>query len=177
VIVFGKFAGWGAAAYARQHDHAGAAQAALEDAAARRQASFREVTTRAGGPSVAGIRDRLAETMWNKVGIFRNGPELEAAGKTIDALLEEYAVCAVGNAGALYNTAFVQYTALGSMLTVAKTMALGALARQESRGGHAREDYPARDDANFLKHTLVRKEGNTYTIDYRPVVVSYCQPE
>lgn len=172
VIVFGKFAGLGAAEYAGGHEHT--RETALEAAAAKQRDAFRDVAARpvsVGGPSVAGIRDRLAETMWYNVGVFRNGPELEKAVRMIDALLEEHAACAVGDASLVYNTAYVDYVTVGNMLTVAKAIAVGALNRTESRSCHAREDHPERDDVNFRKHTLISKEGSTYTVAYRPVTV------
>ena len=169
VIVFGKFAGLGAAAFAQKHGHGGTNL--LEAASVRWRDKFRDALSRTDGPTVAGIRDRLAETMWYNVGIFRIGEAMKAAVDVVDALTIEYAVCTVGDANPIYNSAFVQYVELGNMLTVAKAVVLGALNRKESRGCHSREDYPDRDDENFLKHSLVHKEGAKYTVTYRPVKI------
>ena len=60
----------------------------------------------------------------------------------------------------VYNTAFEQYVELGNLLQISHAIVQGALARKESRGGHSRRDFPKRDDANFLKHTLIFKDRN-----------------
>ena len=70
---------------------------------------------------------------------------------------------------------------LGFLLDLAELVVLGALARQESRGGHAREDYPNRDDANFMRHSLAYRrtadDGADYVeLDYKPVVITRYQP-
>lgn len=173
-IVFGKVAGLGATAFAQKHEHG--SETSLETVAARWQTMFRKAVARTAGPSVASIRDRLAETMWHNVGIFRSEAAMEAAGQAVDGLLEEYAHCMAGDTSLVYNNAFVQYVELGNMLTVAKAVVLGALNRKESRSCHAREDYPARDDENFLKHTLVSKDGFEYKISYRPVKITNYPP-
>jgi len=174
VMVFGKVAGAGASDYAQNCEPCGDGTLAAQ--AAAWEARFAAATARDGGPSVASLRDRLATTMWNKVGIFRRGAEMEEAIAAIAALAEEYEGCAVGDASRVFNTAFVNYVELGNLLTVAKAVVLGALSRTESRGCHLREDYPARDDANFLKHTLVTLKGSEYELSYRPVVVTEYQP-
>lgn len=174
VIVFGKIAGLGAAAFAQRHEHSG--EAPLEAAAARWRDVFHKATIRTHGPSVSSIRDRLAETMWYNVGIFRSGTALEAAGQMVDTLLEEYAHCMIGDSNPIYNSAFVQYIELGNMLTVAKAIVLGALNRKESRSCHSREDYPERDDVNFLQHSIISKTGSEYKIAYRPVVITKHAP-
>lgn len=175
IMVFGRCAGAGAAEHARQAGEPGG-EAALAEAAAAWEAEFTAATVRRGGPTVASIRDRLAEAMWNKVGIFRRGGEMAAAAAIIDSLAEEYRSCSVGDASRVYNTAFVNYVELGNLLAVAKAVVLGAISRAESRGCHLREDYPARDDANFLKHTLVTLAGSEYKLAYRPVVVTDYPP-
>lgn len=174
-VVFGKFAGLGAAAHARSSNHG--PKAPLESKAAARQGWFRESTARRSGPSVAGIRDRLAEAMWYNVGIFRNGPAMEKAAQTVDDLIQEHARAVVGDDNPVYNSAFMQYVELGNMLAVAKAIVLGARNRTESRSCHWREDYPHRDDQNFLRHSLVSKKGSDYTLDYRPVTILDCQPD
>ncbi|SDF73764.1 FAD-binding protein [Sporolituus thermophilus] len=174
IVVFGKFAGKGAQACALERSFYN--EGAVLEAAKAWEAKREKVLARTGGPTVASIRDRLAETMWYKVGVFRKGAEMEEALNTVDGLLAEYQSCRVGDPSLVYNTAFVNYIELGSMLTVAKAVVLGALNRTESRGCHLREDYPHRDDANFLKHTLVTKEGDAYKLSYRDVVVTKYQP-
>jgi succinate dehydrogenase / fumarate reductase flavoprotein subunit len=67
---------------------------------------------------------------------------------------------------------------LGSLLDLAEATAVSALARTESRGGHAREDFPQRDDANWLKHTLIhRNVKGELELDYKPVVITTYQPK
>jgi succinate dehydrogenase/fumarate reductase flavoprotein subunit len=63
------------------------------------------------------------------------------------------------------------------MLELAEVIARCALNRQESRGGHSREDFPERDDKNWLKHTLARKKGDRIVIDYKPVTITKYQPK
>lgn len=174
VIVFGKIAGLGAADFAQNHEHQGGS--ALETAVIRWRGLFQKAVARTQGPSVPSIRDRLAETMWYNVGIFRSAVSLEAAAQAVDGLLEEYASCRVGDTNPVYNSAFVHYVELGNMLTVAKAIVLGALNRQESRSCHSREDYPERDDVNFLQHSIIAKVGSEYKLSYRPVVITNYAP-
>jgi succinate dehydrogenase / fumarate reductase flavoprotein subunit len=175
VLVFGKTAGAGAAEYARGAGYAGnkdKMQAAVE----RWNRTFAEVTGRGSGPSMASIRDRMALTMWNNAGIFRNDSGLHQALRDIDGLQEEYARCFVGDSSRTFNTAFMNYIELGNLLVVSKAITMGAIARRESRGSHSRTDFPRRDDRNFLQHTLISKEGDTVKTEYRPVVVTKYKP-
>lgn len=174
IVAFGKFAGQGAANCANRRQTVN--KAIVEQAANAWEAKFEAVTARSTGVTTNSIRDSLAEIMWNNVGVFRTAAEMKAALTVVDSLIQEYQTVMVPDKNKLYNTAFVNYIELGSMLTVAKTVVLGALNRQESRGSHCRADFPSRDDANFLKHTLVSKEGQSYNISYRPVVITKYPP-
>lgn len=174
IIAFGKFAGQGAASLAQQRQTVNTAF--VEQAAKTWDDKFKAVTSRSTGVTTTSIRDRLAEIMWNNVGVFRTAADMEVALTVVDSLLEEYQTVMVPDTNKLYNTAFVNYIELGSMLTVAKAVVLGALHRKESRGSHCRADYPSRDDVSFLKHTIVTKEGPTYNISYRPVVITKYPP-
>jgi succinate dehydrogenase / fumarate reductase flavoprotein subunit len=73
--------------------------------------------------------------------------------------------------------AFVNYVEIGNLLTLAKAVAMGAIAREESRGSHSREDFPERRDDEFLKHTLIYKEGDNYRLDHHPVSITSYTPE
>ena len=87
--------------------------------------------------------------------------------------------CYVGDNSHVYNTAFEQYVELGNLLQISHAIVQGALARKESRGGHSRRDFPKRDDANFLKHTLIFKDKETgkYRAEYKDVVITKYQPK
>ncbi|MBP2636139.1 MAG: sdhA 2 [Firmicutes bacterium] len=174
IIAFGKFAGKGAADCARQRQVVEVAS--VDKAAKEWEDKFFLVTSRKTGATITGIRDRLAEIMWNNVGVFRTEAEMAAAITIVDQLIEEYQTVQVLDSNKVYNTIFVNYIELGSMLSVAKAVVLGALHRQESRGSHCRADFPERDDEGFLKHTLITKQTAGYNISYRPVVVTRYQP-
>ncbi|MCX7780329.1 MAG: FAD-binding protein [Negativicutes bacterium] len=174
IMVFGKFAGRGATECARQRQFGG--QTKLAEAAKLWQDRFNQAVSRQEGVTVASLRNRLADIMWNNVGIFRNEADMLAAQKVIDGLIAEYQTCKVGDSSKLFNTAFVNYVEMGNLLTIAKAVVLGAIHRQESRGCHLRDDYTERDDRNFLQHTLVTLESGQYKLSYRPVVITKYQP-
>ena len=123
------------------------------------------------------IRDDMVKTMWFKAGVFRNGPDLEAAAKELSVLEDQYKNCYVGDTSHVYNTAYEQYVELGNLLQISQAIVQGAIARKESRGAHTRRDYPKRDDQNFLKHTLVFKEDGKYRFEYKDVVVTKYEPK
>jgi succinate dehydrogenase / fumarate reductase flavoprotein subunit len=175
VLTFGKAAGAGAAQYAKEAGYAGSKEK-LQAAASAWSKKFEEATSRTSGSSVASIRDRMAMTMWNNAGIFRQEDKLQQALKDIEGLKEEHKSALVGDTSHTCNTAFMNYIELGNLLEISTGIILGAIARKESRGSHSRPDYPKRDDKNFLKHTLISKVGNTYKSEYRPVVITKFKP-
>ncbi|WP_288302084.1 FAD-binding protein [uncultured Veillonella sp.] len=176
-VVFGKVAGEGAIAYVENNSAKDAAKE-LNDAAIAWEAKFKEVTGRTTGRPVSEIRDEMALAMWNKVGIFREESKMKEALETLNKLIEEYKTCYVGDTNRTFNMAFVNYVEIGSLLTVAKAVVLGALRRQESRGSHLREDFTKRDDKNFLNHTLITLgEDGEYQVGQSDVVVTRFEPK
>ena len=176
-VVFGKVSGAGAADYAETHEQPNV-DAELAAAAKAWEARFTEVTSREGGRPVVEIRDALADAMWNKVGIFRNEEGITEALKEIEQLIEDYKTCYVGDPERTYNMAFVNYCEIGSMLTVAKAIAMGALHRRESRGAHIREDHPKRNDERYLKHSLIKLGADgQYELTERDVVFTKYEPQ
>ena len=102
---------------------------------------------------------------------------MEEAEQVVDECLEAYRGAVIGDGSRRYNTAFMNYVEVGNVLQLAKTVVMGARARTETRGAHSRQDCPSRDDANFLKHTLVSLDGGAFTVGYRPVAVTKFQPQ
>jgi len=178
VLVFGKVAGEGAAAYAKGHDYQGS-QEDLKAGCKKWSDEFEQVTTRPhlGNRTVPEIRDDMVNTMWYKCGVFRTEEQLQEAAQELAKLTEEYKNVYVGDASHVYNTAFEQYFELGNLLQVSHAIVQGAIARKESRGGHFRRDFPKRDDKNFLKHTLIFKEPDgKYRAEYKDVVITKFPP-
>ena len=77
----------------------------------------------------------------------------------------------------MFNTDLLEAWELGCLLQLAEVTARSAVARKESRGAHARDDFPDRDDDNWLKHTLCYLENGAYRLDYKPVVIERYQPK
>jgi succinate dehydrogenase / fumarate reductase flavoprotein subunit len=133
---------------------------------------------RGGGTESAGaIRSELQELMFNEVFVVRNGKGLQQAGSGIRALKERYARVAIQDHGRTFNTDLMEALELGFMLDCAELVTAGALAREESRGGHYREDFPERDDVNWLKHTLAYLEPEGVRMASKPVTITRFQPK
>ncbi len=129
------------------------------------------LTREGSGPSVFAIRDAMAETMIDKVGIFRTQDELTAAVTELEQLLGQCDQAVLRSKAPGMNPELTFALRLKGMLRLALVTAMGALARTESRGAHFRTDYPLRDDAKWLNRTLVRwPEGASEpTFNYEPV--------
>lgn len=174
-VVFGKYAGQGAAESSLHREYG--KNDLINEAVSKWEEIFKNRREKTEGKNMFSIRDKMAESMWDKVGIFRNEEDMKDALNDINNLLLEYEDVAIGDTSLTYNMAFVNYLEIGNLLKLAKTITIGALNRKESRGSHARADYRERDDENFLKHTLIYKKGNEYTLSYTPVKITEYEPE
>lgn len=119
------------------------------------------------GESPAVIRDAMQRVMQEDFGVFRTGSIMEEGLKRLQALRERLANATLSDKSKVFNTERVSALELDNLLATAFATAQSALARTESRGAHSREDFPERDDANWIKHTLYFEEQDR--IDYRPV--------
>ncbi|NNF18092.1 MAG: fumarate reductase flavoprotein subunit [Gammaproteobacteria bacterium] len=170
-IVAGRIVGARAAQFAGGKTD-GPDPALVEHSVREQQEVIADWLARSGnGPTVYEIRDRLAETMMGKVGIFRNGEELEEAVTDIYDLIQACDTAVLRSKVPGMNPELAFALRLPGMLRLALVTAQGALARTESRGAHSRTDYAARDDARWLKRTLARwPHGATAPVfDYEPV--------
>ncbi|WP_435299577.1 succinate dehydrogenase flavoprotein subunit [Timonella sp. A28] len=151
INVFGKRAGRTAAAYAKTATFTDLP----EDAAAQVIAQLEELRTRPDGERVADVRKALQETMDANAQVFRTEESLEQALSDIRELQARYKNVSVQDKGKMFNTDLLEALELGFLLDIAEVTVIAALNRKESRGGHFREDYPDRDDAQFMKHTMI----------------------
>ncbi|MEU9241582.1 succinate dehydrogenase flavoprotein subunit [Streptomyces shenzhenensis] len=177
INVFGRRAGIAAAAYAHGHDYV-----ELPDNPAEFVVSqIERLRTSTGNERVATLRRELQETMDANVMVFRTEQTIKTAVEKIAELRERYKNVSVQDKGKRFNTDLLEAIELGNLLDLAEVMAVSALARKESRGGHYREDYPNRDDVNFMRHTMAYREvgddgAESIRLDYKPVVQTRYQP-
>lgn len=122
------------------------------------------------------LRRELQRVMDSEVGVYRTGAGLEAARKKIKELKQRVSDVQVKDRGRIYNTDLLSALEIDNLLDLAEVVVLGALARTESRGAHARRDFPNRDDVNWLKHTLARYTPKGPLIEYIPVNITAWQP-
>jgi succinate dehydrogenase / fumarate reductase flavoprotein subunit len=173
LVVFGRRAGQAVAEYAAQADLPPLPRSAA-DGAVEKLSRLRE---KKPGPPPEGIRDRLQEVMMQKVGIYRNGREMEEAVREVANLRHEYQGVGPRDAGLAFNTELVDIFELGNLLDLAYITAGCALHRRESRGAQAREDCPERDDPSWLRHTLAWLRDDRVDIGSKPVDVSIWPPK
>jgi len=125
------------------------------------------------------IRDELAETMHKNFGVFRREDEMQEQGRIVQRLRERYERVVVEDKGQVFNSDLTQALELEFLLELADCMVVSGLARKESRGAHARpDDYPNRDDENFMKHTIVTlDDGERPKLEWRDVTATKWQPQ
>jgi succinate dehydrogenase / fumarate reductase flavoprotein subunit len=177
INVFGKRAGVAAANYANSVSHVELPQ----DSQAQTIALVEQLRSSTGGERVAPLRRALQETMDMNAQVYRTEVTLKQALIDVQGLRERYKNVSIQDKGTRYNTDLLEAIELGFLLDLAEVLVVSALERKESRGGHAREDYPARDDVNFMRHTMATRkidaQGEEYVhLDYKPVSVTNYQP-
>ncbi|MGZ4857395.1 MAG: FAD-binding protein, partial [Methanobacteriaceae archaeon] len=124
-------------------------------------AKIDQILERTVGEHVFSILDAMTNTMYNKFGIFRDGPKMQEGLSEIKKMQKQILKVSLGNKYRAVNQALIRFFELEGMLQLAEVVALGAISREESRGSHTRTDYRERDDARFLKHTIgVFRNGN-----------------
>ncbi len=135
------------------------------------------VRTSNGKESVPQLRTELQNGMTADAGVFRSKESLERQLKLIDELLERYKNIRIDDKSKTFNTDLQEALELGHMLEFSKFIVYGALEREESRGGHYREDFPTRDDNRFLKHTYVYMDKDyNLTHEWADVVLGKFEP-
>ncbi|MCF6526098.1 succinate dehydrogenase flavoprotein subunit [Streptomyces sp. JJ36] len=177
INVFGRRAGIAAAEYAAGADFVELPEQP-EHQVVEQVERLRDST---GSERVTEIRKALQDTMDRNVMVFRTEQTLKEAVEDIGQLRKRYRNVSVQDKGKRFNTDLLEAIELGNLLDLAEVTAVSALARKESRGGHYREDYPNRDDVNFMRHTMAYREvGDDGTesirLDYKPVVQTRYQP-
>lgn len=171
--VFGRRAGMSALEYARNVDFAKVNEAPEKTKVLK---SFDDIFQRDGSESYNDIRNEMKEVMMEKCGIFREEEKLKSCIEDIKNLRSRFKKGKVTDKGKLFNTEIYEILELENMLEMAQIIAVSALARKESRGGHFRTDYDKRDDENFLKHTLAHGSMEELELKYKPVVITKHKP-
>jgi len=177
INVFGKRAGIAAAAYANSVSHV----ELPNDSQGQTIAMVERLRSSTGGERVAPLRRQLQETMDMNAQVYRTEVTLKQALIDVQVLRERYKNVSIQDKGTRFNTDLLEAIELGFLLDLAEVLVVSALERKESRGGHAREDYPARDDVNFMRHTMASRkidaQGEEYVhLEYKPVSVTNYQP-
>lgn len=172
LLVFGRRAGRNGSAYAETIEFGTLPSDVLDR-------SREMLDTAMNGPGterVSRLRKELQETMMENASVFRTAETLSKQVEELRSLRERYKNIGVDDKGKLYNTEVMEALELGFLLDNAEALVEAALNRTESRGAHSREDYKERDDDNWLKHTMIYKEGDGVRIDYKPVTLGRYKP-
>jgi succinate dehydrogenase flavoprotein subunit len=173
ILVFGRRAGLGSASYAATTQWPELPRNPEDPI----RSTLEELRTNPGHESAAEIRKEMRELMMDNVGVFRAEHLLGDAVDRIAALKERYRHISIMDKGKRWNTELLESWELGCLLDLAEATAVAARARTESRGAHAREDYPDRNDVDWLKHSLVWLEADGHIrLEYKPVRLGLYEP-
>ena len=140
------------------------------------KAHIAALLARDGKESLYELRRELRSIMDTNVGVFRTGEKLAAALAVIRELRGRSLHAPVVDKGTIYNSNLFHALELENLLDLAEVTVMGALAREESRGAHARRDFATRDDVNWLKHTLAWKTDGAPRLDHKGVTIDMWKP-
>ena len=172
INVFGKRAGIYAVEYAKDAKFVDVPA----DAVAETVKLIEHMRNARGTEKIAVIRRELQETMDKNAQVYRTEESLNEALEKIKELRKRYENIQVQDRGLRFNTDLLEAIELGFLLDLAEVLAFTARERRESRGGHYREDFEARDDEKFMVHSMAYKAGDDITIGWKPVVITNYPP-
>ena len=173
LLVFGRRAGREMAAYCR----AAEAPSIAADVEEPVRSELEALRTRPEGESPSALKAELATLMMDNVGVFRTARMMATAVAGVAAIKDRYTRVRVRDTGRIFNTDLLEARELGYLIDGAEAMASSAIARTESRGAHSRDDYPERDDVNFLAHTLAYRGEAGPSLRYKPVTITRFEPK
>jgi succinate dehydrogenase / fumarate reductase flavoprotein subunit len=173
LVVFGRRAGRHMARFVQENDF----HPLPKDPAYRARAEIEWIWENDGSERVAQIRAELQEAMMTDAGVFRTGDGLKRLQQKLGELRNRYSQIRIDDKSRTFNMELMEAIELGFLLDCAEAVTASALAREESRGAHYREDFPARDDANWLKHTLIARTSGGLQLFYKPVVITRFEPK
>ena len=180
INVFGKRAGNNAVEYAKTADWV----PLPKNPAAFVTGLVEELRTSNGTERIAALRKELQDEMDKNAQVFRTDESLAKVTETIHELRGRYKNVSIQDKGRRFNTDLLEAIELGFLLDLAEVVVFSARNRKESRGGHQRDDFPKRDDAEYMKHTMAYLTGDPHSadaadhisLDWKPVVVTNYQP-
>ena len=173
IMVFGKQAGLKAAEFA----NGASFQAMPADAGEFARNQMETLRSSTGSERMTDISEAMKEVMMQDVGVFRTEEKMANAVEKVRELKSRFSDVKIDDPGQIYNTDLLNAWELGNLLDCAEVTAVTALNRQESRGAHAREDFPKRDDANWMKHSLAWLKDDEVELKYKDVAVTRFQPK
>jgi succinate dehydrogenase / fumarate reductase flavoprotein subunit len=173
LVVFGKLAGKDMAEFCQTADLLPLPDGAADEV----MAAFEQIRNNAGGVNATEVRTKMQESMTENVSVFRTAETMEKAIADLKTLQAAYQKVEIQDKGKVFNSDILEAWELGCLLELAEVTAVSGLARPESRGAHARDDYPERNDEEWLTHTLCFKDGDGYRLDYKPVTLGRYEPK
>lgn len=173
-VVYGRRTGRAVAAYVAQRSWPELDPAPYLQAA---QANIQSLLNQSGRLRINQLRQAFQDCMTQYCGVFRNEALMQAGLRQIQALKAQYEDIFLDDKQACWNTELLEAWELHSIMTVGELILASALARQESRGAHAREDYPERNDREYLCHTLAQWQEDSIGIHPLPVVINRFPPQ
>jgi succinate dehydrogenase / fumarate reductase flavoprotein subunit len=176
IVVFGKRGGRAMAEFVNRTELPEIPKGIEDDVRSR----IERMKAGSGGEKVAAIRTQLQNEMMEKASVFRSEESLTAMAKTVTELRERWDRVSIDDKGETFNYDLTEALELGYLIDLAEALVVSALARTESRGAHMRVDHPNRDDANWMKHTLITREADGATsrlkLEYKPVIGGKYEP-
>jgi succinate dehydrogenase / fumarate reductase flavoprotein subunit len=173
IIVFGKHSGLKAAEYAASEPYIDLPKE--PEAFALQQ--LESIKNGSGKELMVDLAAEMKSVMMEHVGVFREEGGMQQAVDKMKEIKDRFKEVKVLDLGTRYNTNLIEAWELSNLIDIAHVTAVSALARKESRGAHSREDYPKRDDKNWLKHTLAWMENGNVRLAYKPVQITKYQPK
>jgi succinate dehydrogenase / fumarate reductase flavoprotein subunit len=151
-------------------------EAPQEQVKAQRKRIYEDLCRQKGTENLYDIKKELRELMDQCAGVFRTGDEMSAGLQRIKDLQQRFEKISITDSSSVYNTNLINAMEVENLLDLAEILVTSALVREESRGGHARYDFPDRNDEKWLKHTLVTYSPEGPKLSYKPVSITKWKP-